>query len=82
MLGRYHDEARWHASDGGGWPPNDALLRTGIDAQHVQHHLDKQVWDKLFKDVSPQQLAERGKPMPMGSYFKEIQEDYERMVAN
>ena len=54
----------------------------GIDAQHVQQHLDRQVWEKLFKDVSPQQLAERGKPMPMGSYFKEIQEDYERLVAN
>jgi ABC-type uncharacterized transport system YnjBCD substrate-binding protein len=54
----------------------------GIDAQHVQAHLDRQVWDKLFKDVPPQALAERGRPMPMGSYFKEIQEDYEKMVAN
>jgi ABC-type uncharacterized transport system YnjBCD substrate-binding protein len=54
----------------------------GIDAQHVQAHLDQKVWEKLFKDVSPQHLAERGKPMPMGSYFKEIQEDYERLVAN
>lgn len=54
----------------------------GIDAQHVQSHLDAKIWERLFKDVSPQQLAERGKPMPMGSYFKEIQEDYERLVAN
>lgn len=54
----------------------------GIDAQHVQQHLDRQIWEKLFKDVSPQNLAERGKPMPMGNYFKEIQEDYERLVAN
>ena len=30
----------------------------------------------------PELLAERGKPMPMGSYFKEIQEDYERLVVN
>jgi ABC-type uncharacterized transport system YnjBCD substrate-binding protein len=54
----------------------------GIDAQHVQAHLDQKIWERLFKDVSPQHLAERGKPMPMGSYFKEIQEDYERLVAN
>ena len=54
----------------------------GIDAQHVQAHLDQKVWEKLFKDVSPQHLAERGKPVPMGSYFKEIQEDYERLVVN
>ena len=54
----------------------------GIDAQHVQTHLDKAVWEKLFKDVPPQTLAQRGQPMPMGNYFKEIQEDYEKMVAN
>jgi ABC-type uncharacterized transport system YnjBCD substrate-binding protein len=54
----------------------------GIDAQHVQANLDKAVWEKLFKDVSPQELAANGKPMPMGSYFSEIQEGYERQVAN
>jgi ABC-type uncharacterized transport system YnjBCD substrate-binding protein len=54
----------------------------GIDAQHVQQHLDQKVWERLFKDVSPQTLAQRGQPMPMGNYFKEIQEDYERLVAN
>jgi len=54
----------------------------GIDAQHLQTHLDKSVWDKLFKDVSPQDLAAKGKPMPIGEYFKEIQEAYERQVAN
>jgi ABC-type uncharacterized transport system YnjBCD substrate-binding protein len=54
----------------------------GIDAQHVQANLDKAVWEKLFKDVSPQELASNGKPMPMGGYFSEIQEGYERQVAN
>lgn len=54
----------------------------GIDAQHVQANLDKAVWEKLFKDVSPQDLAANGKPMPMGGYFSEIQEGYERQVAN
>ena len=54
----------------------------GIDAQHVQAHLDQQVWNKLFKDVSPQDLSSKGKPMPIGEYFKEIQEAYERQVAN
>jgi putative spermidine/putrescine transport system substrate-binding protein len=54
----------------------------GIDAQHVQSHLDKVAWERLFKDVSPQDLASKGKPMPIGEYFKEIQEGYERQVAN
>ena len=39
-------------------------------------------WEKLFKDVSPQDLSAKGKPMPIGEYFKEIQEAYERQVAN
>ncbi|HEX6980136.1 MAG TPA: extracellular solute-binding protein [Alphaproteobacteria bacterium] len=54
----------------------------GIDAQHVQAHLDRAVWEKLFNDISPQDLAAKGKPMPIGEYFKEIQEAYERQVAN
>jgi putative spermidine/putrescine transport system substrate-binding protein len=54
----------------------------GIDAQHVQSHLDRAAWEKLFKDVSPQDLSSKGKPMPIGEYFKEIQEGYERQVAN
>ncbi|MBI3706285.1 MAG: extracellular solute-binding protein [Proteobacteria bacterium] len=54
----------------------------GIDAQHVQAHLDAKVWDKLFKDVTPQDLSSKGKPLPMAQYFKEILEAYERQVAN
>jgi putative spermidine/putrescine transport system substrate-binding protein len=54
----------------------------GIDAQHVQAHLDQQVWNKLFKDVSPQDLSSKGKPLPMAQYFKEILEAYERQVSN
>ena len=54
----------------------------GIDAQHVQAHLDRAAWEKLFTDVSPQDLSAKGKPFPIGDYFKEIQEAYERQVAN
>ena len=54
----------------------------GIDAQHVQSHLDKAVWEKLFKDVSPQDLSSKGKPMPISQYFTEILEAYERVAAN
>jgi ABC-type uncharacterized transport system YnjBCD substrate-binding protein len=54
----------------------------GIDAQHVQTHLDKSVWDKLFKDVGPEDLATKGKPMPISEYFSEIQEAFEREVMN
>jgi ABC-type uncharacterized transport system YnjBCD substrate-binding protein len=54
----------------------------GIDAQYVESKLDRATWDRLFKDVSPKDLSEKGKPMPIGEYFKEIQEAYERQVSN
>jgi putative spermidine/putrescine transport system substrate-binding protein len=54
----------------------------GIDAQHLQAHLEQSVWDRLFRDIPPQELAAKGKPMPMGSYFQEIQEAYEKQVMN
>jgi putative spermidine/putrescine transport system substrate-binding protein len=54
----------------------------GIDAQYVEPNLDRATWERLFKDVSPQDLSAKGKPMPIGEYFKEIQEAYERQVSN
>lgn len=54
----------------------------GIDAQHVQAKLDPATWNKLFTDVTPQDLASKGKPFPLGPYFKDIMESYERVVAN
>jgi ABC-type uncharacterized transport system YnjBCD substrate-binding protein len=54
----------------------------GIDAQHVQGNLDKAAWDKLFKDIGPDDLAAKGKPMPISEYFSEIQEAFEKQVMN
>ena len=54
----------------------------GIDAKHVQAELDQASWDKLFKDVTPEDLAEYAKPFPIAPYNNEILEAYERQVAN
>jgi ABC-type uncharacterized transport system YnjBCD substrate-binding protein len=54
----------------------------GIDAQHVETALDKDVWDKLFTDVTPQDLAAKGKPFPLGPFFDDIREAYEQKVSN
>jgi putative spermidine/putrescine transport system substrate-binding protein len=54
----------------------------GIDAEHVRDKLDQATWDKLFKDVTPQDLTEKGKPFPIGPYFDQILEAYERQVTN
>jgi ABC-type uncharacterized transport system YnjBCD substrate-binding protein len=54
----------------------------GIDAQHVRDKLDQATWDKLFADVTPEDLQEKGKPFPIGPYFDRILEAYERQAAN
>jgi putative spermidine/putrescine transport system substrate-binding protein len=54
----------------------------GIDAQHVQAELDDETWQRLFADIGPADLAEKGRPFPIGPYFDEILEAYERQVTN
>jgi ABC-type uncharacterized transport system YnjBCD substrate-binding protein len=53
----------------------------GIDASHLEGKLEKATWDKLFADVSPKELAEKGKTFPIAPYFDDILEEYERNVA-
>jgi ABC-type uncharacterized transport system YnjBCD substrate-binding protein len=54
----------------------------GIDAQHVRQHLDQPTWDRLFRDVGPDQLARGARPMPQAEFMRAIQEAYERVVLN
>ncbi|WP_273860061.1 ABC transporter substrate-binding protein [Photobacterium sp. GSS17] len=54
----------------------------GIDATHVKKHLDKQSWQKLFAEITPEDLSQYGKSFPIAPYFDDIKEGYERKVAN
>ncbi|WP_241749189.1 extracellular solute-binding protein [Teichococcus aerophilus] len=54
----------------------------GIDAQHVRQNLDQATWNRLFRDIGPEQLAQGARPMPQAEFFKAIQEAYERVVLN
>lgn len=54
----------------------------GIDAQHVQAELDEATWNKLFTDVTPEDLAQYGKPFPIAPYNSAILEAYERKASN
>jgi putative spermidine/putrescine transport system substrate-binding protein len=54
----------------------------GIDAEYVKPKLDEATWQKLFADVSPEDLEEKGRPFPLTPYFNDILEAYERTVAN
>ena len=54
----------------------------GIDAKNLEGKLDKAAWNALFVDISPEVLATNGKPFPIGPYFNDILESYEKKVAN
>ena len=52
----------------------------GIDANAVKPNLDEASWNKLFVDVTPDELASKGKSFPIAPYFNDIQEAYEKKV--
>ena len=54
----------------------------GIDANVVKPALDPKVWNSLFVDVTPADLARNGKPFPLAPYFKDLREQYEAQVQN
>jgi ABC-type uncharacterized transport system YnjBCD substrate-binding protein len=54
----------------------------GIDAKNLEGKLDQAAWQKLFADISPEDLASKGKPFPIAPYFNDILESYEKKVAN
>ena len=52
----------------------------GIDADNVKKELDDAIWNKLFVDISPADLAAKGKPFPIAPYNNAILEAYEKSV--
>lgn len=54
----------------------------GIDARKVQAYLDKADWNKLFSDITPDDLSHYAKSFPLAPYFSQLQEDYEAQVTN
>jgi putative spermidine/putrescine transport system substrate-binding protein len=54
----------------------------GIDANNLEGKLDQAAWNQLFADIPPDTLAANGKPFPIGPYFNDILETYEKKVAN
>jgi len=54
----------------------------GIDAEHVESSLEPADFAKLFADVTPEDLATKGKVFPIGPFFDDILEAYEQQVQN
>lgn len=53
----------------------------GIDAKYVQSELKPEVWQRVFTDISPQDLATKGKTFPIAPYNAAILNAYERAMA-
>jgi putative spermidine/putrescine transport system substrate-binding protein len=54
----------------------------GIDAKNLEGKLDAAAWQNLFADITPEDLASKGKPFPIAPYFNDILEAYEKKVSN
>ncbi|MBD5770013.1 ABC transporter substrate-binding protein [Marinomonas colpomeniae] len=54
----------------------------GIDANYVKSELDTATWEKLFAEITPEDLSQYGKSFPIAPYFDDIKEGYERNVSN
>ncbi len=54
----------------------------GIDAEHVEGSLEPADFEALFADVGPDDLANKGKVFPIGPFFDDILESYEKQVQN
>ncbi|MBI3513539.1 MAG: extracellular solute-binding protein [Proteobacteria bacterium] len=52
----------------------------GIDATAVKSQLDDATWNKLFVDVTPDELTKKGQPFPLAPYFNDMLEAYEKKV--
>ena len=74
----------WFLANRRAWEklPEDmrAIVAKNIDAAAVKAQLDEATWQKLFLDVTPEDLATKGKPFPIAPYFNDILESYERKV--
>lgn len=52
----------------------------GIDPNHLKGHIAEETWNKLFAEITPEDLAANGKTFPLVDYFDAILTSYEKNV--
>jgi putative spermidine/putrescine transport system substrate-binding protein len=52
----------------------------GIDGSHLKGAIPQDIFDKIYGDVTPQDLAQKGRAFPLADYFTAILEGYEMWV--
>ncbi len=52
----------------------------GIDGSFLQGSIPKEIYDKIYKDVTPQDLQKKGKSFPLAQYYTAVLESYEKWI--
>jgi putative spermidine/putrescine transport system substrate-binding protein len=52
----------------------------GIDGSYLKGSIPQDTFDKIYGDVTPEDLAKKGRAFPLADYFTAILEGYERWV--
>ena len=53
----------------------------GIDGQYVKDAAPKEAFDRLYKDISPEQLGKLGQSFPLAEYLQAMLESYEKWTS-
>lgn len=52
----------------------------GIDGSHLKGSIPQEIFDKIYADVTPQDLSKKGRAFPLADYFGAILESYEKWI--
>jgi ABC-type uncharacterized transport system YnjBCD substrate-binding protein len=52
----------------------------GIDGSHLKGAIPPETFNKIYKDVTPADLAKKGRSFPLGEYFAAMLESYEKWI--
>lgn len=52
----------------------------GIDGSYIQDYLPEEVWNKVFRDVTPAELTKYGRAFPIKDYYNAMMEAYEKAM--
>lgn len=52
----------------------------GIDGTHIKSSVPPEVFDKIYKDVTPADLSKKGLSFPIAQYFDAMLESYEKWI--
>ena len=52
----------------------------GIDGSSLQGSIPKEIYDKIYKDVTPQDLQKKGQAFPIAQYYTAMLESYEKWI--